>query len=1305
MSLRARCFGAAAVALFWRVAPPFVQSPSHGGSCLRRPLQRWATSKVEAPTQTRFEDLTLSDEGKAAMRETFGYEALTDVQQATFQSILEGSNLLVRAKTGAGKTLSFLLPTMDRLHRAEPPSEGELAILILSPVRELSMQIHAEASKLAGHFPSLKSVLMVGGSSWEEDVEALDAVSSGYVVLVATPGRLQTHLDKTAGFRQRLSRVQVLVLDEADQLSGELFGEVTGSILEALDLGDRQNLFYSATISEDVQQLIAKVAPQYTFEDMLAREDVSVPESIVQTYQVVPTEDMTTAFWRYVVSAKKHFQGMPPKIVAILLTGRVAAYYAEAFRLSGVGLEVYEIHSRLKQQQRTDQSDGFRAAESGILFTSDVTSRGLDYPGVTAVIQVGAPDGRDEYIHRVGRTGRASSAGLGVLLLHDFERDFLDQIGDLRISEAPVEEVDAPDFPAMKIGTNVKAQAYYSRINHVLRGFGVMEVSMWLSFCIICGTIHWTTSSQDLRDLLSMARKYWQQRSAASLHEKRLDNAMCQLRERNFVLACCLLRHGNFASMITLPFLQAYDPQSRAMFLLFLFSYTAAYTMNSLVAKGTVVLSTSGLRKLIWFYYALLFASIWFGESGFSQRAVLVYHFIACVCYVDSAVHVPASLLLVLGRICHGFMLYGKEFRILEFAFDHGPVALLVIITSVVLEQTLRDRLAAQFRNADAGSMIAAFRQMLRGVCDGEVLLDDNLRIQEGAGCLNRLLSRSDCLDKKIFPDLLVQDSNELERFQKFISPPPDLDSSPAHLPTSCLRLSFQSANSQRAGVDVYHVALQHLFGCDGSYHLLGLKLDVESQAIPDAHESAGMALLRNSVVVRPQARSQASSVSGGSLLQTVSNLEELMMLVHDRDQQPVSQIHFKYRESSSSSAAGDSLMPALKSLIRPTDWETVRASIARHAAGDHCLMELPRLYVKAFDRQSGFVQARHVSLKPCRDTSRSRRGHLWLHFRDLRLVEKPQRAPSELADLAELHGEGLDVLEVFREGQRFASSIGALDKEGRPPALTEQNAQRYGVAEIDDPAINIVRAPPAPSVSISYQIFDTIDLGRALPKLLAAQAAQHGKVVAIFINGDIAKLYAEMARKDSSSYEVYEAHSANSKKVRKKVVQSFAAAANGVLFTAGLSAATLPSEGVSAIIMIGLPASAKDYGQIVDYISRAGSTTTALLLLSAFEEKALGGLATGALVASPAEVPEDDPGVLEELNDKLRAKAYFSWLRHYALNPLLQDKLNAVQEATRFAEAIGALSEGKPPALAPRMLADMGIEGVADDALNVADT
>ncbi|CAE7385496.1 klhl36 [Symbiodinium sp. CCMP2456] len=528
-----------------------------------------------------------------------------------------------------------------------------------------------------------------------------------------------------------------------------------------------------------------------------------------------------------------------------------------------------------------------------------------------------------------------------------------------------------------------------------------MEASEWMSFFIILGTIHWATSSKDLRELLSMGRSYWQQRSALSLQERRLDDAMRQLRERSFVRACRFLRHGNFASMITCPLVQAHDRQSCA---LFLFAYAFSYTMNTLIARGTVVLLTSGLRKLMLFYYALMFVAIWMPEAGVSQRAVSVYHFLACVCYVDSSVHIPCSLLMLLGRICHGFMLHGSEFQVIEFAFDHGAFVILVIISSVVLEQTLRDRLAAQFRNSDAESMISAFRQMLRAVCDGEVLLDDNLRIQEGAGCLNRLLSSSECLDKKIFPDLLLQDSEELERFQKFISQPLDLDSSPAGLPAPCLRLSLQSSNSQRAGVDVYHVALQHLSGCDGSYHLLGLKLDVESQAIPDAaHASAGMALLCNSVLRRPPARSQASSRSGGTLLQTVSNLEELMMLVHDKDQQPVSQIHLKYRESSSSSTQGDSQMPDLRSLIRPTDWETVRASIARHAAGDHCSMELPRIWVKAFDRQSGYVQARRVSLKPCKDTARPRRGYLWLHLRDLRFEEKQRQAPSELADLAEM--------------------------------------------------------------------------------------------------------------------------------------------------------------------------------------------------------------------------------------------------------------------------------------------------------------
>merc|ERR1712039_592764 len=160
------------------------------------------------------------------------------------------------------------------------------------------------------------------------------------------------------------------------------------------------------------------------------------------------------------------------------MTGRIAAYYAGVFQKIGMGLEVFEIHARLKQNKRTAESDRFRAASSGILFTSDVSSRGLDYPGVTEVIQVGAPHSKEEYIHRLGRTGRGGKAGRGLLLLHHFEEHFLKELADLPLSAATLEESaeEVPDFASMDIAKNVKAQAYYSRINHVMRNPGDLSV-------------------------------------------------------------------------------------------------------------------------------------------------------------------------------------------------------------------------------------------------------------------------------------------------------------------------------------------------------------------------------------------------------------------------------------------------------------------------------------------------------------------------------------------------------------------------------------------------------------------------------------------------------------------------------------------------------------------------------------------------------------------------------------------------------------------------------------------------------------
>ncbi|CAE7774849.1 unnamed protein product [Symbiodinium microadriaticum] len=243
---------------------------------------------------------------------------------------------------------------------------------------------------------------------------------------------------------------------------------------------------------------------------------------------------------------------------------------------------------------------------------------------------------------------------------------------------------------------------------------------------------------------------------------------MNHLREKNYVLASRFLRQVNFVSLVTCPLMNANDLPTCAAQMV---AYVCAYTMHTCIANGIVRLSTSGLRRLFVFYYFLGGATFLL-NSDFSVGILLGYKVILCVCYVDSAVHVPANVLLAVMEIGHHFMLSGREFHVLEFAIDRAVFAILASGISVVLERTLRDRLAAQIRNMDSESIILAFRQMLRAVCDGEVLLDDGLCIQEGSNCLNRILFRKESLDKTAFRNILVQDSSELEAFDKFISQP-----------------------------------------------------------------------------------------------------------------------------------------------------------------------------------------------------------------------------------------------------------------------------------------------------------------------------------------------------------------------------------------------------------------------------------------------------------------------------------------------------------------------------------------------------
>ncbi|CAE7615542.1 unnamed protein product [Symbiodinium natans] len=395
----------------------------------------YAPAEASEAPKVRFSELCLAAEGKKAMQEAFKYEFLTEIQQKTYESIRGGAEVVARAKTGSGKTLSFLLPCLDRLH-SQPVVPGELALLVLTPVRELSMQVAAEAEKLTKYYSSCSMVCMTGGVPWEEDLESLTA-AKGTVILVATPGRLQSHAAKTEGFVDRLSKVQILVLDEVDQLASDVFRQATLDIVKTLPAAShRQSLFYSATMGDAVTNLVSQIGkPDHMYVDVIHSDDALVPEHICQTYAVLPTERMTECLWASLTLAAAEVDS---KVVVIFMTGRIAAYYAEAFRKSGTDLPVFEIHARRKQNQRTEESERFRGAASGVLFTSDVSARGLDYPGVTHVIQMGAAHSKEEYVHRLGRTGRAGREGQGLLLLHDFEQGFLADVADLGLIEAPV---------------------------------------------------------------------------------------------------------------------------------------------------------------------------------------------------------------------------------------------------------------------------------------------------------------------------------------------------------------------------------------------------------------------------------------------------------------------------------------------------------------------------------------------------------------------------------------------------------------------------------------------------------------------------------------------------------------------------------------------------------------------------------------------------------------------------------------------------------------------------------------------------
>jgi ATP-dependent RNA helicase RhlE len=379
-----------------------------------------------------FESLGLSADLVAMVAEE-GYTEPTPVQAAAIPLVLAGRDVLATAQTGTGKTAAFVLPILDRLrghaNTSFSPARHPIRVLILVPTRELAMQVD-ESVRTYGRTVPLRPTIVYGGVPIEPQIKALRA---GVEILVATPGRLLDHVgQKTVN----LGQVEILVLDEADRMLDMGFLPDIRRIIELLP-ANRQNLMFSATFSDDIRRLSGSILRNPATVDVAARNTAA--ESVRQL--VYPVDrDRKEALLAHLVSKHDWRQ------VLVFTRTKIGASRLATY-LDRRGLESVAIHSDRTQPERTRALEGFKSGEIRVLVATDVAARGLDIEDLPHVVNFELPWEPQDYIHRIGRTGRAGATGDAVSLVSIDEADLLRGVQRLLKKAIPwqVEEGFVPD--------------------------------------------------------------------------------------------------------------------------------------------------------------------------------------------------------------------------------------------------------------------------------------------------------------------------------------------------------------------------------------------------------------------------------------------------------------------------------------------------------------------------------------------------------------------------------------------------------------------------------------------------------------------------------------------------------------------------------------------------------------------------------------------------------------------------------------------------------------------------------------------
>jgi ATP-dependent RNA helicase RhlE len=364
----------------------------------------------------QFDTLGLAAPLLKAVQET-GYTTPTPIQAKAIPLALQGLDLMAGAQTGTGKTAAFALPILQKLlpfaSASTSPAKHPIRALVLAPTRELAIQVEESVKVYAKHTP-LKSLVVFGGVDIKTQTPYL---KTGVEILVATPGRLLDHVEQKT---LNLGQVQILVLDEADRMLDMGFMPDLKRILALLPK-QRQNLMFSATFSNEIKKLADEFLTNPTLIEV-ARSNATAENVMQKIYLVEQIKKQALLTQLLKESDSK-------QVIIFTKTKLTASRLSKALYKEGVAADA--IHGDKSQKERLEALDAFKAGKITALVATDVAARGLDISDLPMVINYEIPSAPEDYVHRIGRTGRAGASGVAISLVCEDEEKYLAEIEKL----------------------------------------------------------------------------------------------------------------------------------------------------------------------------------------------------------------------------------------------------------------------------------------------------------------------------------------------------------------------------------------------------------------------------------------------------------------------------------------------------------------------------------------------------------------------------------------------------------------------------------------------------------------------------------------------------------------------------------------------------------------------------------------------------------------------------------------------------------------------------------------------------------